>query len=158
LSWEIYNKTIIKVKLVVYGCKGYILSHQDSIVKFYLAKLAKVYDVTGKPLKLRTRQKYPYSRIIDLLVKGREVFIEGVNKFQAQYIRKQLVKRISKKLEQEGIVARVNIEMEPAEWDLGNKVVSGYVFRLESVDVLSRGDVYGSERVEAKVEKGDREG
>ena len=149
---------VIKVKIVIHGCKGYIFLHRDSIVWFYLAKFAKIHDVTGKPLKLRTRQKYPYSQIINLLVNGRDVFIEDIDKFQAQYIRKQLVKRISKKLEEESIVARVNIEMEPAEWNVGAKVVSGYVFRLESIDILSRGDVNGSGRVEGKVEKGDREG
>lgn len=122
-----------------------------------MARVAKIYDVTDKPLKLRTRQKYPYSRIIDLLVNGKDVFIENVDKFQAQYIRKQLVKRISKKLEEEGIVARVNIEMEPAEWNIGDKVVSGYVFHLESVDVLSRGGVDGFGGVKGEVEERDRE-
>jgi len=107
-------------------------------MRFYLARKAEFYDVTGQPLKLKTRRQYPYGEIINKLIQGREVFIPDIDKFMAHYIKRQLEKRIQQKLREEGIEARVTVSQEPAEWEVGGEVKEGYVFRLESVDVLSK--------------------
>jgi len=67
--------------------------------------------------KLYVRQRYPYKKILQLLLEGHEIFIE-MNRKNAWYFKKELEKRTS-----------LPIESYPAEY----KGMKGYVFRISVV-------------------------
>lgn len=74
--------------------------------------------------KLYVKQKYPYQKILTLLLEGHEIFIE-INRKNAYYFRKELEKRCN-----------LPIESFPAEY----KGMKGYVFRISLVKQILMGE------------------
>lgn len=66
---------------------------------------------------LKIKQRYPYNRIIQLLLEGHEIFIE-LNRKSAYYFKKELQKKTG-----------LPIESYPAYY----KKMKGYVFRISLV-------------------------
>jgi len=70
--------------------------------------------------RLMIKKRYPYNRIIQLLLEGHEIFIE-MNRKNAWYFKQELQKRTS-----------LPIESYPAQY----KNMRGYVFRISLVRKL----------------------
>ena len=83
-------------------------------------KEVEVERVTDKELEIRVRRRFPYDKIISLLMNGDTVFLP-IDRKAASYLRRQLEKRIGEL-----------VEAYPAVYE-GKE---GYVFRFSLVKQL----------------------